>query len=148
MKEYLTKNKLETEELGIKLGRLLKKGDCILLSGDLGAGKTTFTKGIGKGLDIKKDINSPTFTIMKIYQGRLPLYHFDFYRLNNKTEDFDFLDYIEGDGVAVIEWPDNAKVLLPDEYLLIELAYLACESRKISLNAKGQRYLKIMENIK
>ncbi|MCL2521579.1 MAG: tRNA (adenosine(37)-N6)-threonylcarbamoyltransferase complex ATPase subunit type 1 TsaE [Erysipelotrichales bacterium] len=148
MKEYLTNNRLETESIGRKIGSILNKGDCILLTGDLGAGKTTLTKGIGKGLNIIKDINSPTFTIMKIYQGRVPLYHFDFYRLHNDSEDFDLADYIEGDGVAVIEWPDNARSLLPDEYLLAELTYLSDQSRKIRLSAKGQRYLKIMESIK
>ena len=96
-------SKCETESinLGYKLGLLLENPSTILLEGDLGAGKTTFTKGIGKALNVEKTINSPTFTIMKCYKGKYPLYHLDLYRLNGVNQEFDLEEYIDS-GIAVI----------------------------------------------
>ena len=95
----------ETFQFAEKLSQYLKPGDVIGLEGDLGAGKTTFTKGIAKGLGIKKNINSPTFTIIKEYTGgKYPLYHMDVYRLDDSMEDLGFDEYFHGDGITVIEW--------------------------------------------
>lgn len=145
--EINTKSMEETIAFGEKIGRLLKEKDVLLLDGDLGAGKTTFTKGIGKALGIKKTINSPTFTIMKMYYGRLPLYHLDLYRLNGEGMDFDLEDYIFGDGVSVIEWPHQAFDLLPEEYLLLEIFRTGDNERKIKITAKGKRYEEIRSEL-
>ena len=98
--EIYTKSANETISLGKKVGELLSPGDVVLLDGDLGAGKTTLTKGIGEALGVFRTINSPTFTIMKMYEGKYPLYHMDLYRLNGSGMDFDLEDYIFGDGIS------------------------------------------------
>ena len=143
--EIYTKSANETISLGKKVGELVSPGDVVLLDGDLGAGKTTLTKGIGEALGVFRTINSPTFTIMKMYEGKYPLYHMDLYRLNGSGMDFDLEEYIFGDGVAVIEWPHQAFDLLPDEYLLVEIFRASDEGRKIVISAKGNRYNQIME---
>ncbi len=100
-----------THALGKALGELARAGDVVLLEGELGAGKTAFTQGIGSGLGVTATINSPTFTILKEYQGRLPLYHFDLYRLDEADELYDlgFEDYFRGDGVCVVEWAERGE---------------------------------------
>jgi tRNA threonylcarbamoyladenosine biosynthesis protein TsaE len=107
----------ETQQLGILLGELLAPGDVVLLEGDLGTGKTAFAQGIGRGLKVAQTINSPTFTILKEYSGRLPLYHFDLYRVD-RPEEFSLLgfeDYFASDGVCVVEWPERAEPADYDE---------------------------------
>ena len=111
----------ETIELGKQLGELLKPNMLITLSGDLGAGKTTFTKGIGLGLEIKKIINSPTFTILKQYQGRLNLSHFDAYRLEGQDDDLGFEEIFDSDDVCVVEWANFIEDILPVDRLTIEI---------------------------
>jgi tRNA threonylcarbamoyladenosine biosynthesis protein TsaE len=107
----------ETVLLAIKLGRLLQRGDNICLIGDLGTGKTAFTGGIAKALNIDGYITSPTFTIVNEYKGKLPLYHFDVYRINDPDEMFEtgYEEYINGDGITVIEWADLIEDILPRE---------------------------------
>lgn len=109
MKVVYTETVAETIQLGKQLGEQLFPGAIITLNGDLGAGKTTFTKGVALGLDITRTISSPTFTIMKIYEGSIPLYHMDVYRLEGIGFDYDLEEYIYGDGVAVVEWSENIK---------------------------------------
>ena len=107
----------DTFELGKKLGENCKPGDIILLNGDLGVGKTVFTKGFGKGLGIDEPICSPTFTIMQIYEsGRLPLYHFDVYRIADVCEmdEIGYEDCFYGDGVSLIEWSQLIEEILPE----------------------------------
>lgn len=118
MKKYITHSKEETQALALKLGQSLQSGLTLLLVGDLGAGKTTFVQGLAKGLDIKDRVNSPTFVIMKEYQGRLPLVHIDAYRLEGIQQDLGFDDDFSNDSIIVIEWPqyylkslDNQNVL-------------------------------------
>ena len=109
----------DTYDLGKKLGENCKPGDIILLNGDLGVGKTVFTKGFGKGLGIEEPISSPTFTIMQIYeQGRLPLYHFDVYRIADPEEmdQIGYEDYFFGKGVCLIEWAELIYDILPPQY--------------------------------
>ena len=147
MKEVITKNYEETIEFGYKLGLLLDSGDCLLLAGDLGAGKTTFTKGIGKALGITRVINSPTFTIVKEYYGRYPLYHLDLYRLDGLGSDFDLEEYFESDGITVCEWPNNVSEIIPNEYLLIEIFRKDNDSRLIKLTPYGDRYEKLVGDL-
>ncbi|MHC3377356.1 tRNA (adenosine(37)-N6)-threonylcarbamoyltransferase complex ATPase subunit type 1 TsaE [Ligilactobacillus equi] len=104
--EFIVNNSQETQNIAQKLADLVQAGDIILLTGDLGAGKTTFTKGLAKGLGIKANIKSPTFTLIREYhQGRLPLYHMDVYRLEEVGGDeLGLEEYFNGDGVSVVEW--------------------------------------------
>lgn len=102
----------QTRRLGAILGGLLASGDVVLLYGELGAGKTAFTQGVGRGLGVAATVNSPTFTILKEYAGRLPLYHFDLYRIEDpgELEMLGFADYFAGDGISVIEWAERGEV--------------------------------------
>lgn len=134
-------------ELGYKIGLLLEPNMVIALEGDLGAGKTTMTKGIAKGLDIQEVINSPTFTIMKIHNGRLNLYHMDVYRLSNDSGDDDLEEFLYLGGVAVIEWASNFSNLLPDSYLLITITSNDDGSRSVTLESEDPKYQEIIRSI-
>lgn len=147
MVEFITKDFNETITLGYKIGSLLKDGDVLLLSGDLGAGKTTFTKGIGKALGINRTINSPTFTIVKEYSGLLTLYHLDLYRLDGLGNDFDLEDYFSGNGVVVCEWPNNVNEILPNDYLKVEIFRLDGDKRRIILTPIGKRYEQLVGDL-
>ena len=147
MSQVITRNYEETIEYGYKIGKLLEVGDCILLAGDLGAGKTTFTKGIGKALGVTRVINSPTFTIVKEYHGDLDLYHLDLYRLDGLGNDFDLEEYFSKDGVVVCEWPDNVSEIIPDEYLLIEIFRREEDARFFKLTPHGKRYEKLVGDL-
>ena len=144
-KVFRTLSADETVELGKKIGKNLIPGDVILLTGDLSAGKTTITKGIGASLGVKRVINSPTFTIVKEYNGDCPLYHLDLYRLDGLNNDFDLEEYIESDGVCVIEWPFQVSEILPKEYLEIKLERIDEFSRSIEVKNHGDRYIRIVE---
>lgn len=140
-------SKQETEAFGLKLGSLLDEGMCITLSGDLGAGKTTLTKSIGKAIGVTKTINSPTFTILKIYQGKFPLYHIDAYRLEGIEQDLGFEEFIEGDGVCIIEWPDFMASQLPMERLEITIHNGTDENREFICTALGRKYEEVLERL-
>ncbi|GAX08925.1 MAG TPA: tRNA (adenosine(37)-N6)-threonylcarbamoyltransferase complex ATPase subunit type 1 TsaE [Lactobacillus sp.] len=135
----------ETMAIGQKIAPLLAPKDIILLDGDLGAGKTTFTKGLAAGLGIKRNVKSPTFTIIREYQdGRLPLYHMDVYRLEDGSGDELGLDeYFNGDGVSVVEWSKFVADELPDDYLRIAFKRLDDEGenqRELIFDPHGQRF--------
>lgn len=130
----------ETINFAKQLGEKLQPGDVLTLEGDLGAGKTTFTKGIAKGLGIRRTVNSPTFTIVKEYIGRIPLYHMDVYRLENSDEDIGFDEYFNGDGVSVVEWAKFIEAYLPQHRLEIQLEYLNDNERNICLKPIGTHY--------
>ncbi len=134
-----------TQAISQKLGELLESGMILTLEGDLGAGKTTFTKGLARGLDIKRNVNSPTFTIIKEYEGRLPLYHMDVYRLENGAEEMGLDDYLFGDGVCVIEWASMIEDILPKERLDIKIYREGETDRRIELRPCGEAYEKIGE---
>ncbi len=139
--QIITNSALETMELGQKLANYLQPGDVVLLTGDLSGGKTTITKGIGKGLGVKRIINSPTFNIVKSYEGsNIILNHFDLYRLNGLNNDFDLEEYFTPNSICVIEWPHNVLELLPKEYLLINLEDLGNDKREITLKEVGKHY--------
>jgi len=124
-------------QLGEKLAKKLSRGDVIALFGDLGSGKTTFTKGVGKGLGVKASqrINSPTFVLIKEYGARIPLYHLDLYRLDNlqDIEDIAVEEYIYGDGVAVIEWAEKIKGILPKKHIAVRFKIKGEEQREIRI---------------
>lgn len=147
MKELLINNLEETKALGLKMGKLAFPNMMVVLEGDLGAGKTTFSKAVALGLEIKEIVNSPTFVIMKTYKGRLPLYHIDAYRLSEASEDEYLEEYFEQGGVVIIEWGKNTEYLLPKEYLLISIKDLGLEKRKFSFKAFGMKYQKLLEEV-
>ena len=149
MKIYLN-NLQDTIEFGGKLGTLLKTSDVICLNGDLGAGKTTLSKSIGEGLGVIEYITSPTFTLINEYQGRLPLYHFDVYRLNTyeELEDLGVEDYFYGNGVCLIEWAEKISEDLPDERLEIWITRGELDKeRTIELKAFGDRYKTLIKEL-
>ena len=124
----------------------LQAGDLILLNGDLGAGKTTLSQLIGKQLGVKRNINSPTFNIIKSYKGTtLKFHHMDCYRLEDSEEDLGFEEYFEDHAVTVIEWSEFIQDLLPAEHLTINLAVTGEETRELTLEASGDRYQKMKE---
>ena len=131
--------------LGKKIGELLEPNMVITLTGDLGAGKTTMTKGIALGLDIKNVINSPTFTIMKIHQGRLTLYHMDVYRINNDSGDEYLEEYFESGGVCVVEWAENISDFLPEKCLKITINYTD-EGRAVEIVGQDE-YLDLIRRL-
>lgn len=140
--EYIvrTTSTEETLQFSKDLAQKLQPGDVITLEGDLGAGKTTFTKGLAVGLDIKKNVSSPTFTIIKEYNGRLPLYHMDVYRLEDSYEDLGFDEYFEGQGVTVVEWAHLIEEQLPNELLQIKITHGEENSRILTITPIGKRY--------
>lgn len=124
MKLYETNSEAETFSLGKKLGEEAKAGQVFTLIGDLGVGKTVFTKGLAKGLGITGPVNSPTFTILQIYEeGRLPFYHFDVYRISDveEMEEIGYEDYFYGNGICLIEWANLIEEILPDKILQITI---------------------------
>lgn len=143
MKQIKIHSLEETETLGLRIASLMEPGMLITLTGDLGAGKTTFTKSLGKGLGVKKTINSPTFTILKIYQGRMPLYHMDVYRLEGIEQDLGFEEYFESDGVCVVEWPNFIEDQLPKNRLEIDIRRMDENSRVFNISGIGEKYSKI-----
>lgn len=146
-KTYLTNSRDETIFLGEKLGKILNSGDVVLLMGDLSAGKTTFAKGIGIALKINKTINSPTFNIAKVYHGDKTMYHLDLYRLHGINNDFDLWEYVEGDGIAVIEWPEQVSELIPDDYIKVTIEITGLDSRSITIESVGNKYDDVIKRL-
>lgn len=146
--ELIIKNEDDT----IKLAEIISKhcfaGFLITLNGELGAGKTRFSKALGEFIGVKQNITSPTFNILKCYfEGNLPLYHIDAYRLEGMRQDLGFEEYIEGDGVCLIEWSNFIDYLLPEEYLNIEIYIVSENERKFILEPKGDKYERIVKEI-
>ncbi|WP_201745375.1 tRNA (adenosine(37)-N6)-threonylcarbamoyltransferase complex ATPase subunit type 1 TsaE [Alteribacter lacisalsi] len=143
-----TQSPEETLALAEKLAGYVKAGDVITLDGDLGAGKTSFTKGLAKGLGVKRNVNSPTFTIMKEYEGRdFPLYHMDAYRLEEGGDEMGLEEYFEGDGVSVVEWPEMIEDELPPYRLAIHIRHIGDTEREIRFEPAGERYRTICEEL-
>ena len=150
MLRFITESAEETSIIGEQLGRLLSKGNIICLSGDLGAGKTAFTKGIAKGLGVEDYVTSPTYTIINEYQGRLPLYHFDVYRLNDVEEMYElgYEEYFFGDGIVVLEWADIVRDIIPGDRLWITILNTkGDDSREIIMEPTGEVYDDIVKGM-
>ncbi|GGF28382.1 tRNA (adenosine(37)-N6)-threonylcarbamoyltransferase complex ATPase subunit type 1 TsaE [Halobacillus andaensis] len=144
---WMTHSEEDTKQFGEKLGGLLQAGDVLTLEGDLGAGKTTFTKGLAKGLGVKRTVNSPTFTIIKEYMGRLPFYHMDVYRLEDSDEDLGFEEFFNGEGVTVVEWSQFIEDYLPEERLELTIEYVDETSRKISVAARSPHFEQVCKEM-
>ncbi|MCX5709770.1 MAG: tRNA (adenosine(37)-N6)-threonylcarbamoyltransferase complex ATPase subunit type 1 TsaE [Candidatus Omnitrophica bacterium] len=141
-----------TRAIGKKIAGKVEPGDIICLFGELGSGKTVLAKGIASGLGIEKSkVISPSFVLLRQHlKGRLPLYHFDLYRLKS-CEDIQavgYEEYLFGQGVSVIEWADRLKYLLPKEYLKIELRVAGASRRKLKLIPKGARYKELIKGLR
>ena len=144
-----TGSEKETFDLGYSIGKEAKPGKVYALLGDLGVGKTVFTKGVAAGLSIKEQVNSPTFTIVQVYEsGRLPLYHLDVYRIGDieEMEEIGYEDYFFGEGLCIVEWADLIRELIPEEHtqIIIEKDLeKGFDYRKISVRqpGKGNRLL-------
>lgn len=135
-----TQSANETRALGERLSTHLRPGDVLLLLGDMGAGKSELTRGIAKGLGIAGPIASPSFTILQVYEdGRIPLYHFDWYRLESAEELFEMgmEEYLGGDGLAVVEWPSQCPEAIPPRRLEITLTPIADDVREITWQGMG-----------
>ena len=134
----ITNNDSDTIAEGEKLGRTLKPGAVVALHGELGAGKTTFTRGLAAGIGIQMSVTSPTFTIINEYPGTIPVFHFDMYRLLSDDELFDigWNDYIERGGICVIEWSENVSGAIPHDAIVVLIENLGGNKRKISINEK------------
>lgn len=149
MESLMLTNRDATIALGKKIGQQLVAGDVLVLDGDLGAGKTTFTKGLAAGLEIPDIIKSPTFTIIHEYQdGRLPLYHMDAYRLENGgAEDLGLEEYFDGDGVSVVEWAEFVADELPADFLAIHFKRTDDDNTRIlEFEPHGQHFEQIVKS--
>ena len=139
-------NEEELIQWGQRLGKLLRAGDVLVLTGDLGAGKTTFTKGLALGLGISQMIKSPTYTIVREYDGRLPLYHLDVYRIGDDPDSIDLDDFLFGEGVTVIEWGELLGENLPEDCLKLSLLKKE-DGRELVFEAKGKRAQVLLEGL-
>jgi tRNA threonylcarbamoyladenosine biosynthesis protein TsaE len=156
--DIISHSSAQTQRLGMRLGDLLRGGELLLLEGQLGSGKTTFTQGLAMGMGISEQVSSPTFTLLKEYSGQASssnssaqpgpaLYHFDLYRLDDPEEilDLGFEDYFyDGSGVCVVEWADKAAALWSDGHLCIRLKSMSETKRSLLLIATGTRYCELL----
>ena len=136
----VTNSVAETRALGAQLAEKLKAGDVILLEGELGAGKSELTRGVAKGLGVLETVTSPSFTILNVYEsGRIPLYHFDWYRLESEEELYELGmdEYLGGDGIALVEWPGRCPEAVPADCLLIRITAEGENTRRIETEERG-----------
>lgn len=149
--EIISESSENTFNIGLAIGRKADSGDTFALSGELGSGKTCFTGGLARGLDIGKEysITSPTFTLINEYSGRCRLYHFDVYRLTQAgdLDDIGYDEYISGKGVVVIEWAEKIKEALPDDAIKVKFEYLEENKRKIIIHGPANRIKKLIYDI-
>ncbi len=147
---FIVKNQAETKLAGRLITKYTEAGSVIALIGNLGAGKTVFTKGVAEGLELEEP-NSPTFVIMKAYEGRIPLYHFDVYRLSEQSEfeEIGYEEFIYGDGISVIEWADKILDVLPDGTVIIEISnFEEVDENARIITVKGKKeWLSLYKNM-
>lgn len=138
--EYISLSQKETQQIGFLMGQQAKAGDIVCLCGDLGVGKTVFTKGFALGLEVTEHVTSPTFTIVNEYEGRMPLYHFDVYRIGclEEMDETGYEDYFFGQGVTLVEWAELIKELIPQGALWITI---------LKDYTKGEDYRKIIVDL-
>ena len=145
--KVITHNQDETIELAENFESEKFPNMVICLNGDLGSGKTVFTKGFAQALAIDETITSPTFTIIKEYEGELPLYHMDVYRLDESSDDIGIEEYFNKGGVCIIEWADNIKDILPKNRLDIKIKVIDENKRSFTINAFGKEYEELCEAV-
>lgn len=145
--KIVTSSAEETREWARRLAERARAGDVIALEGDLGAGKTTFAQGLAQGLGAPGVVNSPTFTIVKEYPGRVPLYHMDAYRIEDEFEELGLEEYFYGDGVTVVEWASRVPSLLPENLLTIRVNRLSEDERELVFQPRGERFERLCEEL-
>lgn len=145
----LSKKAEETLKLGESIGKKLKSGSVLALKGDLGGGKTTFTKGIAKGMGIKEEVTSPSFTLMKIYKTKEgSLYHFDFYRIDSPKDmaGYELEEALRDEkGIVIVEWAEKIETVLPKEKLVVKFKYINEDSRELTLDPTGEKYKELLK---
>jgi tRNA threonylcarbamoyladenosine biosynthesis protein TsaE len=144
---YVTRHERETKEFAARLANRLKPGDVLALEGDLGAGKTTFAQGLAQALGIEDAVDSPTFTIIKEYRGRLPFYHMDVYRIDSPEEELGLEEYFYGDGICLVEWASRVEPLFPEETLWLCITVKEDGSRQIELSFSHPRWNEICKEL-
>ena len=148
----VSKSARQTMSWGKNLGKLIQGGEIIGLVGELGAGKTCFVRGFAEGIEVGKDawVRSPTFTLINEYNGRLPVYHIDLYRVGERAQQdgLNLREYLYGDGVSLIEWFEYLPADEVEEFLQINLAHLGGTRRQLTFVAHGARYEKLMKNLR
>ncbi|MDO8586284.1 MAG: tRNA (adenosine(37)-N6)-threonylcarbamoyltransferase complex ATPase subunit type 1 TsaE [Armatimonadota bacterium] len=144
-----TTNESETIALGERIGSMLRPGDIVALTGELGAGKTTLTKGIARGVGVEAEVASPTFTLIHEHKGRIPFYHVDLYRLESEdlVGDLGIEEYLYGKGVTVIEWSERMTSLLPNSALLVSIDVVDDAKRDIELSASAPRWTQVLQEL-
>ena len=148
--EIISSSVRQTQEIARRLASSLKPGDVVALAGNLGCGKTVFVKGLARGVGAKeKEVLSPTFVLLRQYQGKLALNHFDLYRLKDirQLERIGYEEYFYGGGITAIEWADRIKQALPEEHLRIEFKVLSEKRRLIKIMAKGKHYADYLRDL-
>lgn len=141
MEIFLTNSPKETEEVAARLSETLKGGEVIAFRGDLGMGKTCFMRGLARGMGYNGDVTSPTFNLINEYiGGRLPIFHFDMYRISGWDELYSsgYFEYLEQNGIVAAEWSENIEAALPDDTVYVEIERLSEEGRKITIYRKGE----------
>ena len=149
MIKLITRSAKETQAVGQLLGCAALPGDLILLTGELGSGKTCLVQGVASGLGIQEYVRSPTFVLIAEHRGRLPLYHIDLYRLNGirEVEDIGLDEYLEAEGLCAVEWADKVMPFFPNEYLLVELIHRGTRKRELNFTPRGDRYFALLDFI-
>ncbi len=147
----ISRSEKETQTIAQKVAKCLRPGNIVCLFGDLGAGKTTFVKGLAKGLRLNsEDVHSPSYVLMNIYPGKkMNLFHFDLYRLDHLDEIYaiGFEEFLYGDDLSVIEWAERLKEEMPLEYLAVNLSHQGEDKRKIQIKTIGKKYIQIFEKL-
>jgi tRNA threonylcarbamoyladenosine biosynthesis protein TsaE len=148
--DIISHSEEQTRRLGARLGTLLEPGDVLLVTGNLGAGKTVFAQGVAAGLGVTDPVTSPSFILIHDYKGRLPFYHVDLYRIQSEAEAeaLGLEEYLYGDGVTLIEWAERIPGLAPASHLAVELRPLTETKRAIRLVARGERYARLLADFK
>ncbi|ACL68957.1 tRNA (adenosine(37)-N6)-threonylcarbamoyltransferase complex ATPase subunit type 1 TsaE [Halothermothrix orenii] len=140
----------ETLKIGKITGELVEPGQIILLAGDLGAGKTVFTRGLAEGLGVDEDVTSPTYNLINEYDGDLPLFHMDLYRLEEEEDIYDigFEEYLDREGVVVIEWPDIVYDVIPQDFIYVKIEKSNHDTRrKLTFEAEGEKSKRLLEGL-
>ena len=135
MTEFISKSEKETQEFARNFAKTLSRGSVIAFEGDLGAGKTAFTRGLSEGLGCRDSVSSPTFAIVNEYDGEIPLFHFDMYRIETFSELYSigFFEYLERGGICAIEWSENIYSALPDDSIFVSIEKISENERKITV---------------
>lgn len=146
--EIMTFSEEETKRLGELIGELLRGDEVILLTGELGTGKTTLIQGIAKGMGVGENPISPSFVLVREYKGKFPLFHVDLYRVEEDIESIGLEEYLGREGVVAVEWAEKGRGYLPEDALFIRLEHLEGDKRRITLIGKGEKYREIVRKVK